>query len=76
MPEKGIHALCGKKLWAKVAQKLFEPVQGISGKNPSHPHKFASLTPMDFIVGLQQRQAMAARKTKLNNFKSRKGLQK
>jgi len=26
MPEKGIHALCGKKLWAKVAQKLFEPV--------------------------------------------------
>jgi len=31
----------GENLWAKGAQKLFGQVWGNSGKNPSHPRKFA-----------------------------------
>jgi len=30
-----------ENLWAKGAQKLFGKVWGNSGKNPSHPQKFA-----------------------------------
>ena len=31
----------GENLWAKNAQKLFGQVWGNSGKNTSHPSKFA-----------------------------------
>jgi len=40
-PKTDLHVLCGRKSWAKAAQKLFRKVCGNSGKNPSHPQKFA-----------------------------------
>jgi len=40
-PKTHLHDLCGRKLWAKGAQKLFGKVWGNSGKNLSHPKKFA-----------------------------------
>jgi len=38
-PKTDLHVLCGKNLWAKVAQKRFGQVWGNSGRNSSHPKK-------------------------------------
>ena len=40
-PKKVFMIFMGEHAYAKVSQKLFGQVRAYSGKNPSHPQKFA-----------------------------------
>ena len=46
-PKTDLHVLCGRKLWAKGAQKLFGKAWGNSGKNLRLPKNLPAPTPMN-----------------------------